>query len=104
LAPRKKSVAELIASGARAGRIAARKAEEYPLKAYITAWNLENETFAARCIPGERITRNLDGSVFDWASDHYLTVCRNFAREALNGEKPGMSRAEKNQTGGAEKN
>ena len=110
----KKKAAELIASGARRGRINARLAEEAPpptpvapagppevnadhIAKYLASVKRERSSFAARCVPGEVLSRE-HGSGFDWPDagpgykDHgaifnwypcLLTQCRDFARTVV---------------------
>lgn len=68
------------------------------LAAYVAAVKREWETFAARCVPTETLTRQY-GAPFDWPDagpgykEHgaffnwqpcYLTRCRDFAQEVVN--------------------
>jgi hypothetical protein len=87
---RKMTWEELRNRGCKPGRWKARQAEQdatnpkkWVVDRYRAAKQKEAATFASRCIPGETLCRNLDGSVFAWPSNHFLSEAREVAREIV---------------------
>jgi hypothetical protein len=50
---------------------------------FLDLWQRECATFLARSAEGDTITRNFDGSKFDWPQFHNLTQCRTYAQRKL---------------------
>jgi hypothetical protein len=89
VAPRRKSSIALRGSQARAGRIAKREQEERlilgrpEVRRFVANVRSEHATFASRCVTGEKLPRLLDGSVFDWDSDSFLSDARMIATKIV---------------------
>jgi hypothetical protein len=101
----KKSAADLIRTGARAGRIKARQHEEAvaagthkpapatPFKPrsqflddFMQQYRWETDSFASRIVPNETLMLDLGNRPFNWRSDHVLTKCRAHANDVIHGE------------------
>jgi hypothetical protein len=101
--PRKTSE-ELKKSGARAGRIAERIAEEnivlgikavekqkelakrgLLLETFIAQVKQERDTFFERLVPGQTVCKEY-GAEFNWREGHPLTTIRTYAERISNGE------------------
>ena len=101
--PRKTSE-ELKDSGARAGRIAARVAEEnitngikavekekelakrgLLLGTFIERVKHERKTFFGRLVPGQTVCKDFEGE-FTWKPEHPLTIIRTYAEQVANGD------------------
>jgi hypothetical protein len=97
----RESSEELKKSGARAGRIAARVAEEniangikavekelakrgLLLTTFIAQVKQERETFFERLVPGQTVCRE-HGAEFNWRIGHPLTTIRTYAEQVANG-------------------
>jgi phage terminase large subunit-like protein len=99
----RKTAAQLIKSGARSGRIAARVAEEnialgikaveaekelasrgYLLSTFIAQVKKERETFFDRLVPTQTVCKEA-GAEFNWREEHPLTILRTYTEQVISG-------------------
>jgi hypothetical protein len=69
-------------------------AEEAPKAAiisFVKAFAEEEKTFLELCTPGTVLCSELDGSEFHWPENNYLTICRDYAQNNIDGAAPEKS-------------